>query len=528
MQHKLTTAAPTRPGPALWLRSALTPVDWFFNRIYGSRWNPLYYSGALAIVFFLVLIVTGIYLFLFYKVAAPYDSVQAIAAQRWAGSWIRGLHRYAADAAIVAIVLHALKMFVAGRTWGPRFLAWVSGVVMVGVALICSWSGMIMVWDQQGYLVALEGARLLDLMPIFSEPISRAFVSQVSMPNSFIFMNLFLHVATPLGLAFLLWLHTSRVARPRLLPAKAAAFTAVGGLFAVALAHPPPILAKADLLELPGRVELDLLLDAFIPISQAVGPHWHLALWVAAFLAATSVPWWWKPRRAVMMPSLPDQDKCTGCTQCYEDCPYDAITMVRRAVPSKISETVAAVNNALCVSCGICAASCAPMVIAPPLRNGRDQLGRVQRLIKEAPPRAGEVILLGCASGLAAAGVAAKVEHVRPVPTDCSGSIHTSVIEYLVRAGAGGVYILSCPAEDCLNREGPQWLVERIYHDREAELKARVDRKRVRVGHFGNGELAAAVRDVAQFRDEVLHMAGAKAETDIVIDDLCRPTEAKA
>ena len=528
MNQTFTSAAPTRPRAAQWLRNALRPIDWFFNRIYGSQWNPLYYSGSLAIVFFLVLIVTGIYLFLFYKVAAPYSSVQAIAGQHWAGSWIRGMHRYAADAAIVSIAFHALKMFVGGRTWGPRFLAWMSGVIMVGVALLCSWSGMIMVWDEQGYLVALEGARLLDLLPIFSEPISRAFLSQVNMPNSFIFMNLFLHVATPLGLAALLGLHTSRVARPKLLPKRPALWTTVLGLLAVALVHPPPMLARADLLQLPGRVELDLLLDAFIPVAQAVGPVAHLALWVLGFVLVMSVPWWWRQRGTRLMPSLPDQDKCTGCTQCYQDCPYDAITMVPRKVPSKVSETVADVDVSLCVSCGICAASCAPMVIAPPGRSGRDQLARIDRLVNDAPLRSDEVVLLGCKSGLAAAAVAGTDRHVRALPTDCSGSIHTSVIEYLVRKGAGGVYILSCPTEDCLNREGPQWLIERIFHDREAELKARVDRKRVCVGHFGNGELAAARESVNAFRDQVLRMAGVVPESEIDIDDVCDATEAQA
>ncbi|NIP82298.1 MAG: hydrogenase iron-sulfur subunit, partial [Gemmatimonadetes bacterium] len=55
--------------------------------------------------------------------------------------------------------------------------------------------------------------------------------------------------------------------------------------------------------------------------------------------------------------------------------------------------------------------------------------------------------------------------------------LHTSVIEYLVRAGAGGVMVVACPPRDCWNREGVTWLEERVYNEREAELKDRVDRR---------------------------------------------------
>jgi hypothetical protein len=39
--------------------------------------------------------------------------------------------------------------------------------------------------------------------------------------------------------------------------------------------------------------------------------------------------------------------------------------------------------------------------------------------------------------------------------------------------------ICGCPPRDCVGREGPKWLSERLYNDREAELQPRVDRRRV-------------------------------------------------
>ena len=79
----------------------LAPVDAWINRIYTARFNPLYHSGATTAALLVVLVVTGIYLLLFYRIGAPYASVRAIHEQLWLGRWIRGLHRFASDAAVV-------------------------------------------------------------------------------------------------------------------------------------------------------------------------------------------------------------------------------------------------------------------------------------------------------------------------------------------------------------------------------------------------------------------------------------------
>jgi quinol-cytochrome oxidoreductase complex cytochrome b subunit len=98
---------------------------------------------------------------------------------------MRGVHRYASDAAVVAVAFHALRMFVQGRSWGPRTLAWVSGLILLFVTFVCGWTGFVMVWDVQGQVLAQAGARLLDVVPIFSEPISRAFTGERALPGAF-------------------------------------------------------------------------------------------------------------------------------------------------------------------------------------------------------------------------------------------------------------------------------------------------------------------------------------------------------
>jgi coenzyme F420-reducing hydrogenase delta subunit len=80
-----------------------------------------------------------------------------------------------------------------------------------------------------------------------------------------------------------------------------------------------------------------------------------------------------------------------------------------------------------------------------------------------------------------------------PYSIDCAGNLHTSVVEILLRGGAGGVLILACPERNCWNREGPRWLGERVYHGREAELQPRVERARVRIVRLDSRERGRAV-----------------------------------
>ena len=172
----------------------------------------------------------------------------------------------------MAAAVHALRMFCQGRSWGPRALAWISGVFLVFLLYVCGWTGYVMVWDAHGHLLATGGARLLDALPLFSEPVSRTFAGDTPLPSAFFFMNLFLHIAIPVGVVFFLWLHVSRVARPVLLPRRPLLWTSVGLLAAAAILAPVPLGPAADPLRIPGEVELNVFYSFWIPMAGRMSP----------------------------------------------------------------------------------------------------------------------------------------------------------------------------------------------------------------------------------------------------------------
>ncbi len=509
------------------LRYLIARADALVNRLYTWRMNPLYQSGSIVVVTFVIMLVTGLYLVCFYRIGTPYESVAGINGQVVAGRWIRALHRYAADAAVVAAAIHALRMFVQKRTWGPRALAWISGLVLLFLIYVCGWTGYVMVWDSQAQLLAAEGARWLDALPLFSVPVQRTFQEQ-SLPAAFFFLNLFLHIALPIGLAMLLWLHVSRVARPVLLPPKALTVGIGGLLFAASLLWPAPLDPEANAVTLPGRVAVDVFYNFWLPFSPAIPASVVWAGIAGLSVALLSVPFLTRPSPARRPEaSVVAERLCTGCEQCYVDCPYDAISMLART--DGRDGLVARVDPSRCVSCGICTGSCAPMGVGPPLRAGRDQLQDVKEYIARHAPGESDIVVIACQQGAVRGTASPADERTPPFRISCAGNLHTSVIEYLVRSGAGGVFISACPPRDCWNREGPIWMEQRVFHDREAELQARVDKDRVRVGYHAEAEGRVLVSDLKAFREHMRSLDRAEAEADIEIGAECEvPVESES
>ena len=497
----------------------LARVDRYANAVYGSRYNPLYHSGAVAVALLIVLIVTGVYLLFYYRIGAPHESVGRITEQTFTGRWIRGLHRFASDAVLVAAAIHAFRMYAQRRTWGPRALAWVSGILLVGALLVSGWTGYVLVWDSHALVLAAEGARFLDALPIFSEPIGRSFVGESAVPSGFFFLNLFVHIAVPLSLGLLLWLHVTRVARPVLLPHRRVTIGVLTALLLLAVIWPIGHAPAADPLNMPTRVPLDWFYGGWLPLTVHM-PAWSVwTIVVVATVVFTAIPWLTRPRiEELPAPAVVNERHCTGCEQCEKDCAYEAIEMVPRE--DARGGLVARVNPDLCTRCGICIGSCPPMAIGPLGITARDQLREVRQFLANQKPAARDVVVVGCTWS------AAEQEAARTgalfFPVSCVGTIHSSTVETLLKGGAGGVLVVGCREHDGRTREGVTWAQERLFEGRKADLKERVERSRVRLVQAALTETTRLHAAVIAFAEEIETRAH-EAETESAdIIELCR------
>jgi ubiquinol-cytochrome c reductase cytochrome b subunit len=146
-----------RSGGAPLIRKAL-------RYVFPDHWSFL--LGEMALYSFVLLVLTGIYLTLFFKpsltsvhyhgpylplqgreMSEAYKSTVDISLQVKAGLLIRQTHHWAADFFVAAIVLHLLRIFFTGAFRKPRDLTYYIGVTMLAVALLEGYLGYSIVDD---------------------------------------------------------------------------------------------------------------------------------------------------------------------------------------------------------------------------------------------------------------------------------------------------------------------------------------------------------------------------------------------
>ncbi len=361
-----------------------------------------------------------------------------------------------------------------------------------------------MVWDVQGQGIAIAGARLLDLLPIFSEPISRSFSGEVPPASSFFFMTLFLHVALPLGLGALLWLHVSRVSRPALLPPRPMIrflLAALGRRRAHRAARAAAGRRPAGAARGRARPTSSSPSGCRSRARSRLAPRRRSGCGLLGLLSAA--PWWWRPRRGDLGLRGRREPLHRLHALLSRTAPTKRSRWCRARSSRSRSTLVARVDPDRCVGCGICAASCPPMGVGPENRDGRDQLAAARAYLDRHHPNGPtgrEVVLIACRNGAAAHPERLALAGVALYPTGCSGSVHTSVVELLIRRGVGGVFVLSCPPRNCFFREGPKWLAARLENGRDAALHPRVDRRRVAFASLSATESPAIRAALADFQ----------------------------
>jgi quinol-cytochrome oxidoreductase complex cytochrome b subunit len=149
---------PVRGHDALrWLERSFLWLDRLVTRAIPAPLNPFQQTGAIAITSLLVATVTGIVLLLWYKpsVHLAYDSVAAMSDMPFTAGLMRSLHRYSSDACMFFTLVHILRVIFERRIGGARWLAWVTGMALLGVLWFVGWTGYWLVWDERAQQVAI-------------------------------------------------------------------------------------------------------------------------------------------------------------------------------------------------------------------------------------------------------------------------------------------------------------------------------------------------------------------------------------
>ncbi len=475
-----------------------------------GRWgNPLAEAGAAADLSLVVAILTGILLLFWYvpSQSLAHASVVGMGA-RSLGGILRSLHRYSSDAAVGFILWHALRTLAQRRATGPRWLAWVSGVFMLGLVWSIGWTGYWLVWDQRGRRIAEATARVLDAAPFMVEPLERSFLTSADLRGLLFFLVFFLHMIVPLAIGIGLWFHLARLRRSKFWPSKPVLLWLSAVLVLVSIVVPADVGPVANLGKLPGRSVLDVWYVALLPVVESVSGGLFLVGSLGLAALATAVPWLLRRRPAAAVKV--DTARCNACEQCVADCPYGAMQMVPRTDGRRFPSQ-AEVMPSRCVRCGICVGSCSGGGVDLPWWSEARAWDRIARWLEasSAEGEGGDGVHIGfvCSEVLAGGtridpltgaleGVAAP-RGWRFIEVPCAGWLRAPFIARALKRGARSVAIVSCHEDQCRFREGPQWLAARFEGERQPSLAERFrSEARVRIVRTAPGAIGRALRSL--------------------------------
>jgi ferredoxin/coenzyme F420-reducing hydrogenase delta subunit len=469
-------------------RSAFEAADKLFNRAFGPAWNPLFHLGTLGWFFYWIVIVSGIYLYVFFDtgITQAYESLEYITNVQWyAGGVMRSLHRYASDALIIVMMLHLLREFVMDRYRGVRWFSWFTGVPLIWLVFACGISGYWMVWDVLAQYIAIASTEWLDSLGIFGQSIARNFLNEETLSGRFFTLMVFIHIAVPLFMLLVMWIHIQRQRNARVYPPVGLATGTLAMLLVLSLVEPAVSQPPANLNIAPAVIDFDWFYLVGYPLLDRLP---GLAVWAlagAGTLLLVMLPWLppGRHRKAARV----DLDNCNGCGRCVEDCPFSAVDLQPRTDGAAFSEE-AVVSDNLCTACGICVGACP--TATPFRRSGKLVAGinlpdmdlhtlREQTLAATAPLSGiGRVMVFGCEHGPSLKKLQTVDTAVLKLP--CIAMLPPSFIDFLIsRKHVDGVFLTGCTEGDCQYRLGQQWEDQRLAGERDPYLRARVPRERV-------------------------------------------------
>lgn len=483
-------------------------LEKFINGYTTSAYNPFYCLGAISIFFLWVILVTGIYLFLFYDISArgAYSSVQSLSVSQWyLGGVMRSMHRYASDALVIAMVLHTARCFFLDRYKFWRWLPWVSGVAIAWIIWIGGIFGYWMVWDERAKLIATLSAHLLENLPIFGLPLSLNFARIENLTDQLFYIILFMHFSSIFFLFILMLIHITRITKSIINPPRIIGYGILFLLLLFSLLKPAASGPPAKLKALSGPVAFDWLYMFVFPLLNFASAHMVWVFIVAVTLIVAIVPW--LTREEKKPPVEVTLENCTGCELCVEDCPYQAV-MMRPRTDGMPYPLEAVVIPKRCASCGICVGSCDYKALNLPDITEDEVKKEIKRLSQELATGTGggKVFVFACAKGAwlnntDGDGKLKGRDWARAVKLPCIGMLQPSMLSIPFEAGVDGVYISSCRQGDCDYRRGNEWLAGRLAGYRPPVVKRAIDRSKVRVGYLSAVEPSGALRELEDFRD---------------------------
>lgn len=118
-----------------------------------AKTSPWYHVGGMFYFYWLVVMLTGLFLMLYYipTIEQAFDSIDHIQHNVFLGWLMRGFHKYGADAMIILITIRIYRMYFTGEYKYPNEFNFAWGIFMLLLAMFSGLTGYLLIWNQRAY-----------------------------------------------------------------------------------------------------------------------------------------------------------------------------------------------------------------------------------------------------------------------------------------------------------------------------------------------------------------------------------------
>jgi cytochrome b6 len=137
------------------------------------RLSYWYFLGGITLFLFVTQVVTGILLLLYYRPSAneAFESVQYIMTRVQFGWLIRSIHSWSANLMIFTAFAHMFSVLFLRAYRKPRELTWVSGMLLLFLALGFGFSGYLLPWNTLAFFATKVGTDIAGQVPLIGRHI---------------------------------------------------------------------------------------------------------------------------------------------------------------------------------------------------------------------------------------------------------------------------------------------------------------------------------------------------------------------
>jgi cytochrome b6 len=135
------------------------------------RYNVFYFLGGMTLFFFIIQIVTGILLMLYYRPSADeaFESVEFIMTMVPFGWLIRSIHSWSANLIVYFAFVHLVTVYFMKAYRPPREITWVTGCLLLFILMGFGFSGYLLPWNQLAFFATKVGTEVAGATPLIGD-----------------------------------------------------------------------------------------------------------------------------------------------------------------------------------------------------------------------------------------------------------------------------------------------------------------------------------------------------------------------